>query len=100
MLTNILIYDRESKSSGQSSSRHHASRPEALPLDFVVRPQSKVDPDEIRAKAKQVVQDQRRLKVKESFLLFLIIKPHLLSKQSSLVKYVYKAILLWSCLFR
>ncbi|KAF8396792.1 hypothetical protein HHK36_018425 [Tetracentron sinense] len=49
--------------SGQSSSRLHASRPEALPLDFVVRPQSKIDPDEIRARAKQVVQDQRRLKM-------------------------------------
>ena len=32
-------------------------------MDFVVRPQSKIDPDEIRARAKQVVQDQRRLKV-------------------------------------
>lgn len=34
-----------------------------MPLDFVVRPQSKIDPDEIRARAKQVVHDQRRLKV-------------------------------------
>jgi transcription factor SPN1 len=41
----------------------HATRPEATPLDFLVRPQSKIDPDEIRARAKQVVQDQRRLKV-------------------------------------
>lgn len=50
--------------SGQSSARQqHASRPEATPLDFVVRPQSKIDPEEIRNRAKQVVQDQRRLKV-------------------------------------
>jgi len=28
-----------------------------------VRPQSKIDPEEVRARAKQVVQDQRRLKV-------------------------------------
>ncbi|KAK9274483.1 hypothetical protein L1049_021731 [Liquidambar formosana] len=49
--------------SGQSSSRLHASRPEAMPLDFLVRPQSKIDPDEVRARAKQVVQDQRRLKM-------------------------------------
>ncbi|KAL5973344.1 hypothetical protein ACLOJK_029994 [Asimina triloba] len=49
--------------SGQSSSRQHASRPEALPMDFLVRPQSKIDPDEIRARAKQVMQDQRRLKM-------------------------------------
>ncbi|KAK6137258.1 hypothetical protein DH2020_029005 [Rehmannia glutinosa] len=48
--------------SSQSSSRQHASRPEAMSMDFVVRPQSKVDPDEIRARAKQVVQDQRRVK--------------------------------------
>ena len=34
-----------------------------MPLDFVVRPQSKVDPEEIRARAKQVAHDQRRLKV-------------------------------------
>lgn len=53
---------REAKS-GQSSSRQHASRPEALALDFVVRPQSKIDPEEVRARAKQVVQDQRRIKV-------------------------------------
>ncbi|KAM7490982.1 hypothetical protein LguiA_033903 [Lonicera macranthoides] len=49
--------------SGQSSSRQHASRPEALPLDFLVRPQSKIDPEEVRARAKQVVQDQRRIKM-------------------------------------
>ncbi|KAL3635773.1 Transcription factor iws1 [Castilleja foliolosa] len=49
--------------SGPSSSRQHASRPEAMSMDFVVRPQSKVDPDEIRARAKQVVQDQRRMKM-------------------------------------
>ncbi|KAF8395131.1 hypothetical protein HHK36_019072 [Tetracentron sinense] len=55
-------FSQEPKSS-QSSSRQHASRPEALPLDFVVRPQSKIDPDEIRARAKQVVHDQRRLKM-------------------------------------
>ncbi|XP_057976853.1 protein IWS1 homolog 1 [Malania oleifera] len=55
-------FSQEPKSS-QSSSRQHASRPEAMSMDFVVRPQSKVDPDEVRARAKQVVQDQRRLKM-------------------------------------
>ncbi|KAL0447721.1 UNVERIFIED_CONTAM: protein IWS11 [Sesamum latifolium] len=49
--------------SGQSSSRQQASRPEAMSMDFVVRPQSKVDPDEVRARAKQMVQDQRRAKM-------------------------------------
>ncbi|KAK9127085.1 hypothetical protein Syun_015882 [Stephania yunnanensis] len=47
----------------QPSVRQHASRPEASPMDYVVRPQSKIDPDEVRARAKQVVQDQRRLKM-------------------------------------
>lgn len=53
----------QGRKSGQSSSRQHASRPEATPLDFVIRPQSKIDPDEIRARAKQAVQDQRRMKM-------------------------------------
>ncbi|KAI8530623.1 hypothetical protein RHMOL_Rhmol11G0073800 [Rhododendron molle] len=53
----------QERKSGQSSSRQHASRPEAMPLDFLVRPQSKIDPDEIRARAKQVIHDQRRLKM-------------------------------------
>ncbi|KAI9397915.1 hypothetical protein POPTR_003G097700v4 [Populus trichocarpa] len=57
-----LDISRERKSS-QSSDRQHASRPEATPLDFLVRPQSKIDPEEVRARAKQVVQDQRRLKM-------------------------------------
>ncbi|KAJ9555184.1 hypothetical protein OSB04_009798 [Centaurea solstitialis] len=57
----LAEYSQEQKS-GSSSSRL-TSRPEAMPLDFVVRPQSKIDPDEIRARAKQVVQDQRRLKM-------------------------------------
>ncbi|CAJ1937006.1 unnamed protein product [Sphenostylis stenocarpa] len=47
---------------GQSSSRQLTSRPEATPLDFVIRPQSKIDPEEIRARAKQAAQDQQRTK--------------------------------------
>jgi transcription factor SPN1 len=49
--------------SGQSSARQLTSRPEATPLDFVIRPQSKIDPDEIRARAKQCSQDQHRMKM-------------------------------------
>ncbi|XVE57369.1 hypothetical protein DITRI_Ditri04bG0086000 [Diplodiscus trichospermus] len=45
----------------EARSNIAASRPEATPMDFAVRPQSKIDPDEIRGRAKQVVQDQRRL---------------------------------------
>ncbi|KAJ7943886.1 transcription factor IWS1 [Quillaja saponaria] len=50
------------RKSGQSSSKN-ASRPEATPLDFVVRPPSKIDPDEVRARAKQAAQDQQRMKM-------------------------------------
>lgn len=59
------IRDRKSGlTSGQSSSSRQVTiRPEATPLDFVIRPQSKIDPDEIRARAKQGSQDQRRLKM-------------------------------------
>ncbi|XLR43825.1 hypothetical protein S83_028485 [Arachis hypogaea] len=49
--------------SGQSSSRQHASRPEATPLDFVIRPQSKIDPEEVRVRAKAAAQDQQRMKL-------------------------------------
>lgn len=53
--------------SGQSSRgdsyRNMTMRPEATPMDFVIRPQSKIDPDEVRARAKQVSQDQRRVKM-------------------------------------
>ncbi|XP_052111732.1 protein IWS1 homolog 1-like isoform X1 [Arachis duranensis] len=48
--------------SGQSSSRQHASRPEATPLDFVIRPQSKIDPEEVRVRAKAAAEDQQRMK--------------------------------------
>ncbi|WCJ20675.1 Transcription elongation factor (TFIIS) family protein [Euphorbia peplus] len=58
-----LDISKEKKSGQSSASRQHASRPEATPLDFLVRPQSKIDPEEVRARAKQIVQDQRRLKM-------------------------------------
>lgn len=64
---NFGIY--RDRKSGQAASRQHASRPEALPLDFVVRPQSKIDPEQVRERAKQVMHDQRRLKVGSSSLL-------------------------------
>ncbi|KAG1339234.1 protein IWS1 [Cocos nucifera] len=53
----------QDRKSGQAASRQHASRPEALPLDFVVRPQSKIDPEQVRERAKQVMHDERRLKM-------------------------------------
>ncbi|CAL5432204.1 unnamed protein product [Camellia sinensis] len=55
---------KESKS-GQSSSMRLTLRPEAMPMDFLVRLQSKIDPDEVRACAKQVVQDQHCLKMQK-----------------------------------
>ncbi|XP_021724660.1 protein IWS1 homolog 1-like [Chenopodium quinoa] len=51
------------RKAGPSASMLHASRPEATPMDFVIRPQSKIDPDEIRARAKQHQVDERRLKM-------------------------------------
>lgn len=54
---------------GESSSSQHASRPEAISMDFVVRPQSKVDPEGVRARAKQMLQDQHRAKVDNSSLI-------------------------------
>lgn len=58
-----LAANSQGRKSAQSSSRLQTTRPEAMPMDFVVRPQSKIDPDEVRARAKQVVQDQRRMKM-------------------------------------
>ncbi|KAL8153130.1 hypothetical protein V2J09_010890, partial [Rumex salicifolius] len=57
------LHDSTSENKSGQSSRLHASRPEAMAMDFVVRPQSRIDPDEIRARAKQQIQDQRRLKM-------------------------------------
>ena len=61
------------RKSGQAASRQHASRPEAMPLDFVVRPQSKVDPEEVRARVKQSAQNQPRLKVHTTTIDILIL---------------------------
>ncbi|OWM88245.1 protein IWS1 homolog 1 isoform X2 [Punica granatum] len=58
----VEMFSQERKSS-QSSSRLHASVPEATPLDFVVRPQSKIDPELMRARLKQTNPDQRRSKM-------------------------------------
>ncbi|KAJ0427836.1 putative transcription regulator IWS1 family [Helianthus annuus] len=56
-------YSQEPKS-GNSTSTLHASRPGTMPLHFVVRPQSKIDPDEVKARAKQAMQEyQRRVKM-------------------------------------
>ncbi|KAM0000058.1 putative transcription regulator IWS1 family [Helianthus debilis subsp. tardiflorus] len=56
-------YSQEPKS-GNSTSTLHASRPGTMPLHFIVRPQSKIDPDEVKARAKQAMQEyQRRLKM-------------------------------------
>ncbi|CAL5392310.1 unnamed protein product [Camellia sinensis] len=62
-MTKALVDKWMESKSGQSSSMLLTLRPEAMPMDFLVRPQSKIDPDEVRACAKQVVQDQHCLKV-------------------------------------
>uniref|UniRef100_A0A7N0TAW0 TFIIS N-terminal domain-containing protein n=2 Tax=Kalanchoe fedtschenkoi TaxID=63787 RepID=A0A7N0TAW0_KALFE len=48
---------------GESSSRSLTTRPEAMSLDFTIRPQSKIDPEAVRARAKQNQLDQRRMKM-------------------------------------
>lgn len=48
---------------GDPGYRQHASRPEALPLDFVRRPESKVDPQEFQNRARQQRQDEKRQKM-------------------------------------
>jgi transcription factor SPN1 len=48
---------------GDPGYRQHASRPEALPLDFVRRPESKVDPQEFQNRARQQRQDEKRMKM-------------------------------------
>ncbi|CAN6442698.1 unnamed protein product [Victoria cruziana] len=58
----LVGFSHEPKS-GQSASRQQVSRPEAVALDFLVRPQSKVDPEEVRTRAKQVKQDNYRMKM-------------------------------------
>ncbi|CAL5395197.1 unnamed protein product [Camellia sinensis] len=64
-MTKALVDKWMESKSGQSSSMLLTLRPEAMPMDFLVRPQSKIDPDEVRAYAKQVVQDQHRLKMQK-----------------------------------
>ncbi|KAI7995010.1 hypothetical protein LOK49_LG11G02037 [Camellia lanceoleosa] len=58
-----VVLGRESHR--RSSSMCLTLRPEAMPMDFLVRPQSKIDPDEVRPSAKQVVQDQHCLKMQK-----------------------------------
>ncbi|KAF9612373.1 hypothetical protein IFM89_039200 [Coptis chinensis] len=48
------------------SSMQHAVRPELMAMDFVVRPLSKINLEEIRARAGQIVSDQRRLRVSKN----------------------------------
>jgi transcription factor SPN1 len=48
---------------GDPGYRQHASRPEALALDFVRRPESKVDPNEFQNRARQQRQDEKRMKM-------------------------------------
>lgn len=62
ILTNGVNF-RGRKSGQGGSSRQYTTRPEASALDYMIRPQSKVDPEEIRARAKQNVPDPRRQKV-------------------------------------
>ncbi|KAF9609331.1 hypothetical protein IFM89_015586 [Coptis chinensis] len=48
------------------SSMQHAVRPESMVMDFVESPLSKIDPAEVRARAGQIVSDQRRLRLSKN----------------------------------
>ncbi|KAI3900880.1 hypothetical protein MKW92_024926 [Papaver armeniacum] len=67
--TDLDEFKRERKSGELSSSKQHASKPEAAPLDFMVRPRSKIDPDEIRSRAKQVEHDKCRAQIRKKLQL-------------------------------
>ncbi|KAH8936018.1 hypothetical protein BDL97_17G061700 [Sphagnum fallax] len=58
-----MLHESEELRPGDVGYRQHASRPEALPLDFVRRPESKVDPEVARNRARQQRQDERRMKM-------------------------------------
>ncbi|EYU23305.1 hypothetical protein MIMGU_mgv1a026347mg, partial [Erythranthe guttata] len=54
---------KKSQDSGVSSSRPHASRPDPAALDYAVRPQSKIDPVEVRARVKNSGHNEHRAKL-------------------------------------
>ncbi|KAL9177435.1 hypothetical protein ABFS82_01G057900 [Erythranthe guttata] len=61
-----MTYENESsqsQDSGVSSSRPHASRPDPAALDYAVRPQSKIDPVEVRARVKNSGHNEHRAKL-------------------------------------
>ncbi|KAL7159873.1 hypothetical protein ABFS83_01G056400 [Erythranthe nasuta] len=61
-----MTYKTESSQSqnyAESSSRPHASRPDPAALDYAVRPRSKIDPVEIRAKVKNAGHNEHRAKL-------------------------------------
>lgn len=58
-----MMQQSEELKRGDAGYRQHASRPEALPLDFVRRPQSKVDPHEVENRARQQRQEEKRMKM-------------------------------------
>lgn len=62
----LLVHRRELKP-GDPGYRYHASRPQALPLDFVIRPASKVDAESVRAHAKLQRIEEKRSKVMEDY---------------------------------
>jgi transcription factor SPN1 len=72
-----VIILRGRKSGPGGSSRQYTTRPEASALDYMIRPQSKVDPEEIRARAKQNLPDPRRQKVGLFSIHFLISTYHI-----------------------
>lgn len=63
LLDDDLLELSQGRKSGPSTSRQHASRPEAVSMDFMVRPQSNVDPEAVQAREKLMAQNQPRAKL-------------------------------------
>ncbi|KAK9132291.1 hypothetical protein Scep_011819 [Stephania cephalantha] len=62
----LAEFSSRGKKSIQPSSRQHVYRPEASTMDYVIRPHSKIDPDEVRARAKLAVCSQQPVEVESS----------------------------------
>ncbi|PIA61629.1 hypothetical protein AQUCO_00300861v1 [Aquilegia coerulea] len=62
-----LDFSEGTKSCQPSSTsiQQHVSRPEPLPMDFIVRPLSKINPDMVRERAKQREKDQVQQRIQK-----------------------------------
>ncbi|KAF5184596.1 Transcription factor iws1 [Thalictrum thalictroides] len=67
LYTDVDLDFSEGQKSPKQSSTQHVSRPEPLPMDFVVRPLSKINPDMVRERAKQRDQAKVQQRIHKKF---------------------------------